>query len=162
MTVTNKNILYIGPYRQNDSWGESCRSYIRAIDSNKNFKLKIHPIYYTNNITDIDDSYKTLESNDFDSYQYMIQQCLPGDFFYDGRYEKNIAITLIETSDWTSCKDSIYNLNSMDEIWVQSDFEKQNLLKAGVSKPIKNISYPAGRSILRNCSIPLWRLQFLH
>jgi glycosyltransferase involved in cell wall biosynthesis len=150
MTVTNKNILYIGPYRQNDSWGESCRSYIRAISSNKNFKLKIHPIYYTNNITDIDDSYKTLESNDFDSYDYVVQQCLPGDFFYDGRYSKNIAITLIETSDWTSCKDSVYNLNSMDEIWIQSDFEKQNLSKAGVSKAIKSVGYPVDIELINS------------
>jgi glycosyltransferase involved in cell wall biosynthesis len=150
MTVTNKNILYIGPYRQNDSWGESCRSYIRAISSNKNFKLKIHPIYYTNNIIDIDDSYKALESNNFDSYDYVVQQCLPGDFFYDGRYSKNIAITLIETSDWTSCKDSVYNLNSMDEIWIQSDFEKQNLLKSGVSKTIKSVGYPVDVELINS------------
>ena len=135
-----KNILFIGPYRQADGWGDASRSYIKAIASTNN-NLTIHPNYFTNNITDISEDISQYEQKIFDNYDVVIQKALPGCFFYNGSYKKNIAITELETSDWnrSSC---IRNFNEMDEVWVPSEFERQTLLKGGVYKPIKAISQP--------------------
>jgi glycosyltransferase involved in cell wall biosynthesis len=135
-----KNVLFVGPYRQADGWGEASRSYIRAIATTNN-NLTVHPNYFTNNITDIPEDIVGYENIIYDNYDIVIQKALPGCFFYNGYYKKNIAITELETSDWSrsSC---IRNLNEMDEIWVPSAFEKQTLLKSGVHKPIKAISQP--------------------
>jgi glycosyltransferase involved in cell wall biosynthesis len=135
-----KNILFIGPYRQADGWGDASRSYIKAIASTNN-NLTIHPNYFTNNITDIPQEVSQYEQKFFDNYDIVIQKALPGCFFYNGSYKKNIAITELETSDWSrsSC---IRNLNEMDEVWVPSEFERQTLLKGGVYKPVKAISQP--------------------
>lgn len=135
-----KNILFVGPYRQADGWGEASRCYINAIASQPDTNLTTYPIYYTDNICDIPKQILQYEQNKSDSYDYIIQKALPGNFFYNGRYSKNIGITELETSDWTQCYNSIQNMNSMDEIWVPSNLEKQNLLKAGVTKNIKVIS----------------------
>jgi len=135
-----KNVLFIGPYRQADGWGDASRSYIKAIASTNN-NLTIHPNYFTNNIIDISEEISQYEQKFFDNYDIVIQKALPGCFFYNGSYKKNIAITELETSDWSrsSC---IRNLNEMDEVWVPSEFERQTLLKGGVYKPIKAISQP--------------------
>ena len=47
------NGLFIGPYRQNDGWGMASRDYIRAI-ATQIPNLTTRPIYFTNNIIDID------------------------------------------------------------------------------------------------------------
>ncbi len=145
-----KNILFIGPYRQADGWGEATRSYIKAVASTNN-NLTIHPNYFTNNLVDIDESLSRYEKTIFDQYDIVIQKALPGCFFYNGSYKKNIAITVLETSDWSrsSC---IRNLNEMDEVWVPSEFERQILIKAGVNKPIKAISQPLDINFIKSLS----------
>jgi glycosyltransferase involved in cell wall biosynthesis len=151
------NVLFIGPYRQADGWGEASRCYIKAIASQENVSLSTYPIYYLDNIQNIDESISRYENNKIDHYDYLIQKGLPGNFFYNGRYKKNIALTELETSDWKHAINSINNLNSMDEIWVPSNFEKQALIKAGVTKTIKTISQPLDIELIKNTTskIPL-------
>lgn len=151
-----KNILFVGPYRQADGWGEASRSYIKAIGTTNN-NLTIHPNYFTNNLTDIPEDISKYEHTIYDNYDVVIQKALPGCFFYNGSYKKNIAITELETSDWSrsSC---IRNLNEMDEVWVPSSFEKQTLIKSGVYKTIKVVSQPLNTEFitqLHDTKLPL-------
>lgn len=151
-----KNILFVGPYRQADGWGEATRSYIRAVASTDN-NLTIHPNYFTNNYIDIDESLSKYEKTIFNQYDIVIQKALPGCFFYNGSYKKNIAITELETSDWSrsSC---VKNLNEMDEVWVPSECERQTLIKGGVTKPIKSVSQPLDINFIKslsNAKLPL-------
>lgn len=131
-----KNILYMGPYRQNDIFGEISRSYLRCIKLSNNV-LSV-PIYYTNNVLDNYPNHKD-EIKTFSDFDCIIQHCLPGDFFVNKNYGKNIGITTIDTYDWSLNYDSISNLNTLDEIWVCSDKEQKNLIKSGITTNIKKI-----------------------
>lgn len=131
-----KNVLYIGPYRQNDIFGEISRSYLRCIKLSNNM-LSV-PIYYTNNILSTYQNHED-EIKKFSNFDCLIQHCLPGDFFVNKHYGKNIGITTIDTYNWCLNYDSISNLNTLDEIWVCSGKEQKNLIKSGVKTNIKTI-----------------------
>lgn len=130
-----KNVLYIGPYTQNDTYGEISRGYIDAILVQHN--LTTYPIYYNTNLIDANkfDKYEKKISNG--KYDYIIQHCLPGDFFCNKTDATNIGIVNIETHDWTNNYESKSNMSSMDEIWVSSNYERQILIKSGISTNIK-------------------------
>jgi hypothetical protein len=78
-----KNVLFIGPYRQADGWGDASRSYIKAIASTNN-NLTIHPNYFTNNIIDISEEISQYEQKFFDNYDIVIQKLFQDVFFIMG------------------------------------------------------------------------------
>jgi hypothetical protein len=134
-----KNVLYIGPYRQNDTYGEISRQFINSLKISNN--ITSVPIYYTGDI--ISQYHNTsLEKKNSINFDCMIQHCLPGDFFRNKHHGKNIGIVSIDTYDWKNNYSSIANLNTMDEIWVSSNAEKNILQKSGLKSNIKVI-YPS-------------------
>jgi len=136
-----KNCLYIAPYRQSDGWGEASKCYLKALATCCN--ITAHPIYYVKNTETFSDPLiSKYEENVFDHYDYLIQKCLPGDFFVNKLFKKNICLTELETSDWSKCYKSLENLNIADEVWVPSEICKKTLLKSGVITPIKVVSQP--------------------
>lgn len=137
MLIENKNILYIGPYRQNDGWGRAARDYILSINETNN-NIHCQPIYMSNNIdADIDTKIKYLENNQLSQYDIVIQNVLP--MMMTKTHLYNIGLLFIENQNFSST--SIYNLNLMDEIWVSSSIEKQSLVDGGVNVPIKIIGH---------------------
>lgn len=132
------NTLFIGPYRQNDGWGLASRDYLMSLLKYNN-NITAHPLYLANNIErnlpmPILDSEKTKYNN----YDIIIQHSLP--FGMTKRYgAKNIGLLFLENQKFNS--DSVFNLNSMDEIWVSSNLEKQSLIDGGVVVPIKKASH---------------------
>ena len=45
-----QNILYIGPYKENNGLGRSSRRYLKSLSLHKNINLSCRPIYFTNQI----------------------------------------------------------------------------------------------------------------
>jgi hypothetical protein len=127
-----KNVLFIGPYRQYDGWGQSARNLIGAIlSTNNNLTLR--------HITLADG--KQLDSKLYDEledktgqYDIIVQNCLP-DLFEPVYGVKNVGFFCIETSRLSHLP-WIAKCNLMDEIWVHSQFEKDNLIESGVTVPI--------------------------
>jgi len=136
------NILYVGPYRQNDGWGEASRNLVLALAQSKN-ECAIRPIYMGGNPQrgELPNPFSSLETRKLPSYDAIIQHMLPNLFEYDARFGKNIGMFFSETAhlEYTGW---VYKCNLMDEIWVSSEQEKKNLIQSGVTVPIKKIHVP--------------------
>jgi glycosyltransferase involved in cell wall biosynthesis len=138
------NVLFVGPYRQNDGWGLAARDYIRALATKSDISLTTRPIYLAPGNIDQsfnDEQILVFENNISDKYDAVIQKVLPEYLFYDSRFGKNIGLFTLEICDFSNTQ-AIRNMNRMDEIWVPSEIEKQSLLKSGLIKPIRVISEP--------------------
>jgi glycosyltransferase involved in cell wall biosynthesis len=137
MQIQDKNILYIGPYRQNDGWGLAAKDYIKALSMIAN--VHCQPLYLSANIDySIDHHLSALENNVRPSYDIVIQHCLPMNMTKTSLY--NIGLLFVENQNFFS--DSVYNLNMMDEVWVSSQQEKNSLEAGGVTTKIFVIGHP--------------------
>lgn len=137
-----KKVLFIGTYRQQDSWGREARDYIKAMLTNPNIALSTRPIYYTNSVeTNIDSDILKTEHSTYDTYDILLQYGLTSSFHNSQKAKKNIGIVNVEFSRG----ESVYNnliLNRLDEIYVSTEPEKKALASGGVIKPIKVIPKP--------------------
>lgn len=137
MLINNKNILYIGPYRQKDGWGLAARDYILSLKETNN-NIHCQPVYMSNNIDiNIDAEIKNLENNNLYKYDIVIQNVLP--MMMSKTHLYNIGLLFIENQNFSSL--SVYNLNLMDEIWVSSSLEKKSLIDGGIKTKIKVIGH---------------------
>jgi glycosyltransferase involved in cell wall biosynthesis len=132
-------VLFIGPYRQNDGWGESARALIEAILTT-DIDLTIRHVALAPSLIEnskLYSKYEILENKTSDKYDVIIQNALPEFFVY---YEgcKNIGMFCIETSNIQYTPWITYT-NLMDEIWVHSQKEILILQDSGCTKPIYNI-----------------------
>lgn len=118
------NVLFIGPYRQPDEWGEMSRSIIKSMLSVDEINLTSRPIFLANVVLgqeSCDPDIFRCEANKQDSYDVVIQHCLPNFMVQDGKFRTNVGITSIETkgnNEWTN------NLELMDKIFVCTEAEK--------------------------------------
>ena len=137
-----KNVLFIGPYRQQDSWGEDARDYIRALSTNPEISLSIRPIYYTNFLApNIDEQIVKYEHTIHNSYDIILQYALSSSFHIGQKAAKNIGIVSAEFHNGKSVYNSLI-LNKLSEIYVSTEYEKKALLSMDVTKPIKVIPKP--------------------
>lgn len=149
MLTTNKNILFIGPYRQDDGWGLASRDYLLSICQYAQ-NVKSQPIYLANNINKtIPKIIENCEKKSFNEYDYIIQHCLPFNMVRYGN-AKNIGILFLENKNFTSI--SAANLNTMDELWVTSSIEKDTLINSGIRTPVKVIGHPIDTKFLEAIS----------
>jgi glycosyltransferase involved in cell wall biosynthesis len=132
--MSNKKVLFIGPYRQTDGWGEAAKDYVRCLET-LDIDLTIKPIYMSvafKKTTLPFEHWSVLEQKKHKSYDFIIQNVLPNLMEYNGP-AKNIGLSYFETSN---LKNSawIRKLNIMDEIWTASKFEHYTLKQAGVKQ----------------------------
>lgn len=134
-------ILFVGPYRQNDGWGETSRHYIKALRSKPNTSVACRPIYYVNNLVQsLDDSILESENTFHDEYDVVVQKALPHSL-YTGSCKKNIAIINVETGGWQNSRAKLI-LDKIDQIYVASTTEKKWLENSEISKNIVVVSQP--------------------
>jgi glycosyltransferase involved in cell wall biosynthesis len=135
------NILFVGPYRQNDGWGETSRNYIKALRTKSGFNIACRPIYYINNtVSKLDDVILESENTFFDDYDIVIQKALPHNL-YTGSCKKNIGIINVETAGWQNSRAKL-SLDKLDEIYVSTNIEKKWLENSNVKTPITVVSQP--------------------
>ena len=92
------NVLFIGPYRQPDEWGEMSRSIIKSMLSVDEIDLTVRPIFLANAVLAqgaCDPEIFRCETNKKDNYDIVIQHCMPNFMLHDGRFRTNIGITSI-------------------------------------------------------------------
>jgi len=133
-----KNILFVGPYRQTDGWGNAAKEYIRALRLTGH-NLAVRPVYLNHQEKwDQIEEFRDLESASYE-YDVIIQNCLPHMFRRYGGV-KNIGLSYFEsTVRYTPWPASI---NLMDRMWVTSKFEQWMLENSKVSTDIDVISIP--------------------
>lgn len=129
--ATTKNILYIGPYRQNDGWGLAAKGYLLSLLTTP------HNIYcvpfYTNPISSCEVSEKQIlqaENRRLQEYDIIIQKALPM-ALCPNKYAKNIGLIVLENNLLYS--NGILNLLAMDEIWVPSKKETRCIANSGIT-----------------------------
>ena len=134
------SVLLVAPYRQTDAWGMKSLQFAKMISDEgegwfKDNNLCMRPFYYNmNNLAkDIGDLEK-YEYNKVDEKQILIQFGLPLSLCYDADFDKNIAVTMVDSHvkdlGWTT------TLNLFDEIYVFSDNEKRLLEESDVTVKI--------------------------
>jgi len=146
------NILFVGPYRQNDGWGYATKDYIKALNTNSSYNITTQPVYLGSPSNNFDDSLiENLENKRLDKYDCVIQKTLPECFFLNKTFKLNIGITELETNNFISSS-MISSINRMDQIWVPSHIEKTTLQQSGVKIPIRVISQPLDVEYIRSLS----------
>jgi hypothetical protein len=135
------NILYIGPYREFSGMGNAARQYIKALLV-AGHNIGIRPTYNVFNAypeQDIDYEILELESNIAKPYDIIIQHCYPHQLYYDNRFNKNIGIIHLESTNYYN---NISNhINIMDTIVVGSNFVHKSLPK-DITVPVIVIPEP--------------------
>lgn len=145
-----KNILFLGPYRQKDGWGQASYNYFKSIvyaTQKLGYQLKTAPVYFTGQVWE---SLKKTESPNpllsayenvnIDSFDTIIQQGLPESLWYVPQMN-NVCITLLETQNMQHTKNK-HILNKFNHILVSSKQEKDTLDQAGVKTSISDILIP--------------------
>jgi hypothetical protein len=134
------SVLLIAPYRQTDAWGNKSLQFAKLIEEQYRDKdLCIRPFYYNlaNLRNDIGDLEK-YEYNKVTSKDVLIQFALPMNLSYNGDFDKNIAVTMVDSN----VKDLGWDvtLNLFDEIYVFSENEKVLLQDSSVTSKIAVIN----------------------
>lgn len=130
-----KNILYIGPYREESNRGFYAYMNIKALQE-AGHNIKIIPRHcekYLNN--KIHDDIEDLEKTNLDKYDTCIQHCGSSEFVYNASFEQNIGICDISGFD----PDPIVNNNLLllDKIFVNCKV-KLKVLKNIISSKLFN------------------------
>lgn len=133
-------VAYISVYRDGTGYGNAALSMIKSISMTG---ATVVPIWITlSKIPNKEDSFvKSLESNDLNGIDVVIQQCLP-DMFVRIEGVKNIGYFFWETdsfvgSGWKN------GCDLMDEIWVTTNEQKEACVKSGIKEnKIKVIDQP--------------------
>ena len=139
-----KNILYIGPYKENTGLGRTARRYVDALGYNLDINLSIRPIYFSNHLDYGNESgkdYIEFEDNSSKSYDAVIQHGYANCFEYRQEFGQNICIPEINTynighTGW------IEKINMMDSVVISSEWSKKSIKDAGCDIPIKSIPEP--------------------
>jgi len=140
-----KNILYVGPYKQNDGWGYAARDYLKSIGyacKKLGYNLKSSPIFLSGNVDkEIPEEIRAYEkatiSGKFDT---IIQKALPQAICPIYPY-KNIGLCVFEQRNLGHSSYIKQVFSRMDSLWVPSKIEKEELIKAGIEST-RNISQP--------------------
>ena len=131
-------ILYIGQYRGgNDGWSIAAKNYLKALQAT-GLDIASRPIFmngYRNPDGQIWDTEKAVTEKPKIVIQNVIAdhfECMPG---------YNIGITSTETKRLNN-NFWIYKINLLDELWVNSESEKETLQNSGVTIKISVIPMP--------------------
>jgi glycosyltransferase involved in cell wall biosynthesis len=139
-------ILFIGPYRQDDGWGHASRAFLKSLTLTKH-DITSAPVYLNQQkeYRSFDDDFiLKSESNRFEDYDVIIQNCLPHMFRKYGGV-KNIGLSFFEsTIDNTPWP---FSIDLMDRMWVSSSFEKQIL---GDKENVDIVPVPAETETIDN------------
>ncbi len=135
-------ILFIGPYRQRDGWGNASKEYLRALKLTGH-EIVSRPIYIAEGALayDQDDWLKETEKVVVGfKPDVVIQNVLP-QLFTKFHGCRNIGLSYFESSN-LQYTPWVGSINMLGEIWVTSAFEKQSLLESGVYADIQIVKMP--------------------
>lgn len=113
------NILFIGPYRQNDEWGRKSQSILNTLQQNTDHVITSRPIYLSSSVSH--NTYmEKAESTISNYYDLLIQFTLPQYATYYGAVKKRIGIFNTETIPNNIPVAQLTADMLMDEIWTDS------------------------------------------
>ena len=131
------NILFIGPYRQADTWGDVSKILIKSISMIEDINLTTRPIFLSNSIdNNVEPAIFKFEANKEEKYDVLIQHTLPNYMIYSGEFDSVVGFSSFETKgneQWDNY------LRLLDKLLVFTEAEKE-----GLSKEIKEKTFSIG------------------
>jgi hypothetical protein len=119
------NVLFIGPYRQQDEWGRKSRAILQSLQRSQH-NITARPIFLSSS-NQYDTYQEIAEHNISNSYDMLIQFLLQPYAVYNGSIAKNIGIFNSETLPAQVPIAQLTKELLMDEIWTESDSIQQRL-----------------------------------
>ena len=119
------NILFIGPYRQNDEWGRKSLAVLKGLQ-NTDHTVTSRPIYLAAS-TNYNNYTERSETIIADHYDILIQFVLQPYTVYSGNFTKRIGIFNTETIPNQIPFGQLTSELLMDEIWTDSHIVAKNL-----------------------------------
>ena len=119
------NILFIGPYRQNDEWGRKSLAVLKGIQ-NTDHTVTSRPIYLSTS-ANYNNYMERSETIIADHYDILIQFVLQPFAVYSGNFNKRIGIFNTETIPNNIPLGQLTSELLMDEIWTDSHIVAKNL-----------------------------------
>jgi glycosyltransferase involved in cell wall biosynthesis len=134
------NILFIGPFKQADGWGQAAREYIKALRTTGH-NIQIRPVFFINKqVEELEFDIQELEFKTLDRFDAVIQNVLPQFFEYNKNYGVNIGLTAIETSKWENVWPR--KIEMMDQVWVPSEYSSHCIKRSCRKDNVKIIPIP--------------------
>lgn len=138
-------VLFIGVYRDGTGWAQAAIDYILAMDS-VGIDVVCRPVKLNNNQPVLPPRILELERKSSAGCDIVIQNVLPHQMDFNGRFKKNIGMYCTETSHFPACT-WVNRINNMDEAWVFNRQSEEASRRSGINIPIKVI--PAATDISR-------------
>jgi glycosyltransferase involved in cell wall biosynthesis len=134
------NILFLGQYRgpENDGWSIAARRYLDALLMTGH-KVAARPVYMGGNGGKISKRAEVAENTKLDKIDVLIQNVLPDLLESHNCY--NIGVFFTETRNLQKTG-WVQKINLLDEVWVNSEMEKQSLVSSGVKVKINIVPIP--------------------
>lgn len=133
-------ILYLSHHREKSGWGRSCRDLLKSLIST-GVDVVSRPVIVNNRFMEVDPEIEETDRKDTKDCTHVIQYVLPFHMSYSGNFEKNIGITLLETSNIQYTKFPCY-INLLDEFWYLNSFYEKS-----ITIPNKKILQPIDLSV---------------
>lgn len=130
------NILYIGPYRQNNIDGWTDCQILNNMLKNPKFNIRCCPIYMSDTagtLSTISNNISEAENNRIDVFDVIIQRAKPEYLIHINKIPKNIAIPILNTSRFND--NIINNLSKFNSLLVDS---KLNYNMLSIYSKLKN------------------------
>ena len=138
------SVLFIGPYRQPDEWGQRSFNLLQSLKKTE-VDITSRPLFLAS-FPPVTVEEET-EYTRFDNYDTLIQHSLPTNFIIDTSFKKNIGVIDLETID-IQYSGWLYRLSFLDEVWVNSEIVKQYLERVLPTNIIRNVSNSVDRSVV--------------
>ena len=138
------SVLFIGPYRQPDEWGQRSFNLLQSLKKTE-ANITSRPLFLAS-FPPVTVEEET-EYTRFDNYNTLIQHSLPAHFIIDKSFQKNIGVIDLETID-IQHSGWLYRLSFLDEVWVNSNIVKEYLERALPTNIIRNVSNSIDSSVV--------------
>ncbi len=135
-------ILYLSHHRERSGWGRSCRDLLKSLIST-GVEVASRPVLVNNRFFKVDPEIEETDRKNIENCTHVIQYVLPFHMSYSGNFEKNIGITLLETSNINYTKFPCF-INLLDEFWYLNSFYEKS-----ITIPDKKILQPIDLSIYK-------------
>jgi len=126
-------VLYIGHYRESTGWAKAAIDYILAMDS-VGIDIACRNVTLTGREGTVPPKILELENKPIDDCEVCIQHVLPHHLIGTGKFKKNIAFFVCESSSIKTIP-WFTHLHQMDEVWVPNTQMWDSLIKDGLCVP---------------------------
>lgn len=123
-------IKYIGNFNDGTGWAKASTYNALALDA-AGFDVYCEEIKYHKFSTVLEDKISELTDKKSDSFDIIVQHCLPRDYRYIGG-SKNIGFVALETLNLKNVL-WVKKIDMMDLVWVPNKASKECLVKSGIN-----------------------------